>query len=248
MAQRPIIGITCMDLRLQDAPPRFAQNQSYVAAVERAGGAPLLIAPTGQVDCLSALYARCDGLLLPGGGDMDPGLYHQETRASLRSVSRIRDDTELVLARWALDPASPKPVLAICRGIQVLNVALGGTLYQDLSLRRRQTGEHDWQAHRRTHLAHAVHIVQPSRLHTISGAETLLVNSLHHQAIRRLAAGLTPTGRAPDGVVEAVEAASHPFALGVQWHPEELAPSAAPAHRLFDAFVEACSTHRIGCA
>jgi putative glutamine amidotransferase len=147
---------------------------------------------------------------------------------------------ELLLARWALDPDTPKPLLAICRGIQVLNVALGGTLYQDLSLRSHPTDGHNRTGEPRTCRAHRVDIVLPSRLSEIVGQESLQVNSLHHQAIKRLASRLTVTARAPDRVVEAAEVQGHPFALGVQWHPEELAVEDTAQQRLFDAFVGAC--------
>lgn len=233
----PVIGITCTDLRVEDAPPRYAQNQSYVTAVERAGGAPFLIPQIAEVDLLAALYRRCDGILLPGGGDVAPALYHERPRAELRSVSHVRDDMEMLLTRWALDPAAPKPLLAICRGIQVLNVAMGGSLYQDLSQRRRETQLHDSQGHARTYLAHQVEVVQPSLLYRVAGETVLQTNSFHHQAIKKPAPRLSVTAWATDGVVEAVEVPDHPFAIGVQWHPEELATIDGAAQRLFDALV-----------
>jgi putative glutamine amidotransferase len=236
----PTIGITCMELTIPGAPVRMAQNLSYVAAVLRAGGAPLLIPHVAGAGLLSALYARCDGLLLPGGGDVEPALFDEETRAQLVSVSRTRDAMELALARWALSQDAPKPLLAICRGIQVLNVALGGTLWQDLALQRHGTDLHNHTGVERNHRAHGVDVVPSSRLGEILGHGSLQVNSFHHQAIRRLASGLVVTARAPDRVVEAVEVEGHPFAIGVQWHPEELAAEDAAQQRLFDAFVAAC--------
>ena len=240
LSHTPVIGITCMDLQAPESPARYAQNQSYVSAVQKAGGAPFLIPHIAQVDLLSALYERCDGILLPGGGDVEPSLYHQRPRPGLRSVSRVRDEMEMLLVQWALDPDAPKPLLGICRGIQVLNVALGGTLYQDLSQRRRKTGSHDTRDQARTYVAHQVEIVQPSLLHRVVGASVLQTNSFHHQAIKKLAPRLAITARAPDWVVEAVEAQDHPFAMGVQWHPEELVAVDAAARQLFGAFVTSC--------
>jgi putative glutamine amidotransferase len=236
----PTIGIICMELKIPDAPERSAQKQSYIDAIVRAGGAPLLIPLLSQTDLLSAIYARCDGLLLPGGGDVAPALFHEERLAHLVSVSDTRDFMELTLARWAVGEDSPKPVLAICRGIQLLNVALGGTLYQDLSLLRQPTDGHNQTGEPRTQRAHRVDIVSPSRLSEILGQEPIQVNSFHHQAIKERASRLTLTARAPDGVVEAVEVQGHPFAIGVQWHPEDLAAEDAGQQRLFDAFVAAC--------
>lgn len=236
----PVIGITCMDFQLPESAARYAQNQSYVSAVQQAGGAPFLIPHVAQVDLLCALYGRCDGILLPGGGDVEPSLYHQRPRPGLRSVSRVRDEMEMLLVQWALNPDAPKPLLAICRGIQVLNVALGGTLYQDLSQRQRETGSHDTQGQPRTYVAHQVEVKQPSLLHRVAGASVLQTNSFHHQAIQKLAPRLSIAARAPDRVVEAVEVQDHPFAVGVQWHPEELVAVDAAAQRLFDAFVASC--------
>ena len=152
----------------------------------------------------------------------------------------MRDEMEMLLVQWALNSDAPKPLLAICRGIQVLNVALGGTLYQDLSQRRRQTGSHDTQGQPRTYVAHQVEVEQTSLLQRVAGASVLQTNSFHHQAIQKLAPRLSIAARAPDRVVEAVEVQDHLFAVGVQWHPEELVAVDAAAQRLFDAFVASC--------
>lgn len=134
-----------------------------------------------------------------------------------------------------------KPLLAICRGVQVLNVALGGSLYQDIQGLAPGAEKHDWKPdYPRDRLSHTVAVTPHTRLAHILGAASLPVNSLHHQAIRRVAPGLTVTACAPDQIVEAVEAGAHPFAVGVQWHPEELASGDVRAQRLFDALVEAC--------
>jgi putative glutamine amidotransferase len=146
---------------------------------------------------------------------------------------------ELTLARWAMGEG--KPLLAICRGIQVLNVALGGSLFQDIADQVPGAGKHDWYpGYPRDHRPHTVAVAPGSRLAQILGASELAVNSLHHQALNRVALGLTVVARAPDGIVESVEAPDHPFALAVQWHPEELTPADLGAQAIFDAFVMAC--------
>jgi putative glutamine amidotransferase len=132
------------------------------------------------------------------------------------------------------------PLLAICRGIQVLNVALGGTLYQDIKAQVPAAGKHDWgKVQSREYRAHNVEITAGTRLANIVGATTVAVNSMHHQALRDVAAGLSVVAHSPDGIVEAVESPGHPFALGVQWHPEELVNSDESAQHLFDALYRA---------
>jgi putative glutamine amidotransferase len=195
---------------------------------------PLGLAPETQ----RALYDRLDGLLLAGGGDVAPARYGAGPHPAVAGVSAERDETELALARWAA--AEGKPLLGICRGAQVLNVALGGTLYADLS-------EHPG-ALRHTYLAaeggfelraHPVAVSGASRLgRLLGGPAALAVNSLHHQACRALAPGLVAAAVAPDGVVEAVELPEHPFALAVQWHPECLAAEPESV-RLFAGLVAA---------
>jgi putative glutamine amidotransferase len=178
-------------------------------------------------------------LLLPGGEDVDPAFYGEARHEKCGRVSLDRDETELALARWAMEEG--KPLFAICRGIQVLNVAQGGSLYQDIQTQVPGTDKHDWYPdHPRDRQSHTLEIVPRTRLAQLSGTTSLPVNSLHHQAIKEAAPGLVVVAHAEDGIVEAVEAPDHPFALGVQWHPEELASRDARAQRLFDAFVEAC--------
>lgn len=247
------VGLTCSSLSPEDefGPPRLGQNRSYLRALTRAGATPLLIPHLDDPDLLRAAYQRVDALLLPGGVDVAPEEYGQRRHEKCGTVDPERDGTELALARWCLDDG--KPLLAICRGIQVLNVALGGSLYQDIEVQVPGAIRHDWYpGHPRDLLAHTVQIPPGTRLAAIvraepplpavpGGAIELEVNSLHHQAIRDLAPGLTVGALAPDGIVEAVEVEGHPFALSVQWHPEELAPADARAQALFDALVQAVS-------
>ena len=234
----PLIGVTCMTILAENYSPRIGMSQSYVTALLQAGAAPLLIPHVADKAVLRAVYERLDGLLLPGGGDIDPVHYGEARHEKCNEPSAERDGTELTLARWAMDGGMP--VLAICRGIQVLNVALGGSLFQDIQAQIPGAERHDWYPnHPRDRLSHTVAISPGTRLARIADATSLPVNSLHHQSVKDLALGLIETGRSPDGIVEAVEAPEHPFAIGVQWHPEELAGSDARAQRLFDSLVEA---------
>jgi putative glutamine amidotransferase len=234
----PLIGITCMTILAENYSPRAGMSQSYVNALLEAGAAPLLIPNMADKAMLRAVYQRLDGLLLPGGGDIDPVHYGEARHEKCNQPSAGRDDTELALARWAMDGGMP--VLAICRGIQVLNVALGGSLYQDIQSQIAGAERHDWYPnHPRDRLSHTVAVSPGSRLARISGTTSLEVNSLHHQSVKDLAPGLVETGRSPDGIIEAVEAPDHAFAVGVQWHPEELAGGDARARWLFAALVEA---------
>jgi putative glutamine amidotransferase len=238
--QIPTIGITCITIAptAEHRPPRLGQNQTYIQAVSRAGGAPLLIPHLTDEALLRRVYKRLDGLLLPGGGDIDPVYYGQVALEACGLPSLDRDKTELPLARWAAEEG--KPLLAICRGIQVLNVALGGSLYQDIPSQLPEAGRHDWYPDLPRDLRpHKVTIEPGTRLASLLGRGVQGVNSLHHQAADEVAPGLEVTARAEDGIVEALEVKDHPFALGVQWHPEELVGEDARQQGLFEALIEA---------
>lgn len=232
----PLIGITIHPTNAPDRNVLDTLVAAIVKAVERAGGLPLLIPLALDETTLRALYTRLDGVLFSGGGDIDPKHYGGQLTAQVGGVDSERDRTELTLARWAA--AEAKPLFGICRGSQVLNVALGGTLYCDVS-------EHPG-AHRHTYAPnlpfdlrpHAVQVEEDSLLARVLGEPMAQVNSLHHQASKEIAPGLRVVARAPDGLVEALEIIAHPFALTVQWHPECL-PEAPEMRRLFEAFVQA---------
>ncbi len=188
---------------------------------------------------LETIYRRLDGLLLPGGGDLDPAQYGQTRRAKLLGPDDDLDRVELALARWAL--RDDLPVLAICRGIQVLNVAAGGTLIQDIRSDRPGALAHesgpvlDWDL-----IAHEVSITPGTRLAGLVGGEPLAVNSRHHQAVDRVAEGFVVCAAASDGMVEAMEHPGRRFALGVQFHPEDLFETQPRLAALFAGFVAAC--------
>lgn len=236
----PTIGIICSTIQAEhgDGPSRYGQNQTYIDAMVRAGAAPLLIPQLVDESLLGKLYEGLDGLLLPGGEDIHPTRYGEAIHEKCGRITPERDETELTLTRWAVDDGLP--LLAICRGIQVLNVALGGSLYQDIQAQVPGAVAHTWYPnHPRDLRSHDVTISPGTRLADILGATSMGVNSLHHQAVKEVAPRLVVTARAPDELVEALEVEDHPFAVAVQWHPEELAPVDAPAQRLFDALVEA---------
>ncbi|MFN8503184.1 gamma-glutamyl-gamma-aminobutyrate hydrolase family protein [Kouleothrix sp.] len=233
----PLIGITTHAPGAQHRAALDTLLALIVAGVERAGGIPLLIPPGLAEPTLRALHQRLDGLLLSGGGDLAPGLYGGAPSEQIGGIEPERDTAELALVGWALAEATP--LFGICRGAQILNVALGGTLYADTAahpgaLRHTYFPEHPFDMR-----PHPVRVAEDSRLATIVGTPLLSVNSLHHQACRDIAAPLRVVATAPDGLVEAIELPGHPFALAVQWHPEAL-PEVAEQRALFEAFVAAC--------
>jgi putative glutamine amidotransferase len=240
--RRPIIGCTTYRKTAAQATPvqLMALMPTYPDAVAAAGGVPVLIPLGLDEDALSVLLSQLDGLLLTGGGDIAPEQYHSDRPDLISDVDRDRDRVEVFLAREAV--ARGVPLLAICRGHQVLNVALGGTLYEDVRQLMPGALKHDyWGDYPRNRLSHGVTVREDSRLGAILGKTTALVNSLHHQGVRDLAPGLEAVAHAPDGLVEGVEVPDHPFAIGVQWHPENLVHDDPDMLSLFRALVEAAA-------
>jgi len=232
----PVIGITGYADRSARPPniPIFALARTYIRAVTLGGGAPLVIPPYLAEDVLRAVFERLGGLLLSGGGDIHPTSYQEEDSGLLWRVDEQRDHAELTLARWSL--AEGLPLLGICRGIQTLNVAAGGTLIQDIPTQIADARSHSCVAGRPIpDIAHIVDVAPDSRLAAIVGAGEIGVNSAHHQAVRDVGSGLVATAWAPDGVIEALEHGEHPFCIGVQWHPEVMVEGRC----LFEGLIEA---------
>jgi len=231
---KPVVGLTLGD---GDKPGFHAMRLDYVRSVEQAGAVPVLLPPVRAED-LPALLDRLDGVLLSGGVDVDPVLYAQVPHPRLGKVNRGRDEFELALTREAL--RRDLPILAICRGHQVLNVAAGGTLVQDIASLVEGAMQHDASGPR-WRRSHPVELISPSRLREILGQDRVSVNSFHHQAVGRIGRGLVVTARCPDdGVVEGLEMPSRRFVVAVQWHPESFWNRPHSFQSLFDAHVDAC--------
>lgn len=234
----PVLGITTYAPR--ENLERFHLPVQYVHAVRRAGALPWLI-PPGEPH-LRELLARLDGLVLSGGGDIDPELYGgAKEHPELYGIHRERDETELALARAAFE--LELPMLGICRGCQIVNVAFGGSLIEHLpdevgpDVAHRGTGPG-------TSNLHEVELARGSKVLAIVGRPRPSTASSHHQAIRKVAPGFEISAHAPDGTIEAVERRDHPFYLAVQWHPEETAAEDAGQQRLFDALAAAAIHYR----
>lgn len=236
---QPLIGITCAEWVREDTG--WVYNRIYqpiALGVARAGGLPVLIPTRLEESALRQIYERLDGVLVPGGVDVDPAHYGEERHPKLGLVDAPRDALELALSRWAFE--DDVPLFGICRGQQVINVALGGTLVQDIPSQVETHIAHDQtDDHPRNRHAHAVEIDPGSRLAQVMGATRAEVNSLHHQSVGLPAPGLCVTALSPDGIVEALEHPGKTFVLSVQWHPEDMAHDEAAMQRLFDAFVAA---------
>jgi putative glutamine amidotransferase len=220
---------------------RTGVNVGYVKRVVQAGGLPLVLSPALGPDRAAEALAGMDGLLLSGGADIAPERYGTAPSPQLGTVEPERDAFELAL--FAAAQARGLPVLAICRGLQLVNVAAGGTLWQDLPSERPGTVNHQ-QAEPRSVRTHDVRVERGSRTERFLGVDALQTNSMHHQAIRDLGEGLVATGWAADGIIEAVESnGDGHWLVGVQWHPEDLGDG-GPDDGLFRAFVTAAAGRR----
>lgn len=236
---KPLIGITVhrrnSDIGNNDL---LALMPQYVDSVRHNGGLPVMVPLGLDDDELRDLFERLDGFIVSGGGDMQPELCGAEAHESIYGIDQDRDRIEMNLVKWAV--AEEKPFLGICRGVQVMNVALGGTLYGDIAAHAPNNPlKHNWfPGFPRTMLAHPIVVAEETRLAQILGAPIVEVNSLHHQAIKDAAPTVEVAAQAPDGIIEAIEVPNHKFALGVQWHPEWLQDQ--PAMRaLFGELVKA---------
>jgi putative glutamine amidotransferase len=238
----PLIGITCS----RKVGPSWAEiepwqrleivPEDYIAAIVACGGAPVLIPVLEDAKALKAVLCTLHGLLLSGGPDVNPLLYGEEPLQALGQIDEELDRMEIRAIREAMD--MDLPILGICRGIQVLNVALGGRLYQDIASQVRGAIKHRQEAAKRVK-THSVDIEPGTLLHKITGQEKLQVNSRHHQGVREPAPSLRACARASDGVVEGIEAADRRFVMGIQWHPDGLWSTDSAAKRILTAFIEA---------
>ncbi len=237
--KKPVIGIagTLSEPPLSSAfkdVKRDFTNEAYTLSLVKAGATPILL--PSVLSEAESLISLCDGLLLPGGFDIDPVLYRQEKSPLCEKTVRESDLFQLELLKMA--NMQGMPILGICRGCQLINVGFGGTLYQDISL-----GEEKGTVHAKRQkgvpFSHTVQLHKDSKLHTIFGSETLEVNSFHHQGIDSLGRGLVATALCSDGFVEAIEQKSDIWCVGVQWHPEAMMMASKVMLPLFSAFIEA---------
>jgi len=240
----PVIGITA-DLSADSSPrgtparePTLFLAQRYYRAVAQAGGIPVILPPISGASVIRQTLQLLDGIVISGGGfDIHPSYYGEKPIAQLGVIKSNRTEFELDITAAALK--NDLPVLGICGGAQALNVVLGGSLYQDIASQVPDATEHE-QSKKKNRSGHRVQIAGNSRLGGIVRRRSIEVNTTHHQAVKNLGRGLIATAVAPDGIIEAIESTRHRFAVGVQWHPEVLAPRRIDQRRIFDAFIAAC--------
>jgi putative glutamine amidotransferase len=218
-------------------------SQRYILTLTAAGAIPWLV-PLVDDDTLRGIYEGLDAVFLPGGADIDPATYGSDPHPLCDKTDRERDRVEVALAKWALE--DEKPILGVCRGMQLINVAAGGSLYQDLAEELPGALKHDYfpfrgQSFTRDYLAHEVRVAQGTRLAQMLGAGLVKVNSMHHQGVRQLGHGLVPTAVAPDGLIEAIEGEGDGYLVAVQWHPEALTDNDPLTRSLFADFIAAAN-------
>ncbi|MFI3175307.1 MAG: gamma-glutamyl-gamma-aminobutyrate hydrolase family protein [Bacillota bacterium] len=228
---KPILGITG---NYEKKTKRYSIGIQYIKAIKEAGGIPFLLTPSEEIPSF------IDGIIMSGGGDVDPLLFGEEPYANMHStdIDPLRDQFELSLCRYAFQ--KKLPMLGICRGMQVINVADGGTVFQDIYSQNEHLLEHSQQASN-THKIHKVTCKEDSQLFGIFKETTFLVNSLHHQAVSTLGANMVATAKSSDGIIEAIEHTTLPFVLGVQWHPEWLSDHFV----LFESLISQCNANKI---
>jgi putative glutamine amidotransferase len=245
--RRPLIGITCLARTDKDWSECAlgvwvdCLFRSYTRSVAAAGGIPMAIPLIEDVDLLTDMLSRTDGVIVSGGSDILPYLYGEQMRPGIGQIDPVSDEMELEIARQTL--LSEKPVLGICRGIQVLAVAAGGSLIQDINTQVPNALLH-WQPSPKNTFAHQVDLNEKSKLAQFVSTSRIWVNSHHHQAVRDVPPEFLITARASDGVVEALEHSLHPFYIGVQWHPEGTIDKDMPSLKLFEAFIKASANQR----
>ena len=231
---KPIIGVTT---DVDETGSQFTRL-AYIEAVQKAGGVPIIL-PTGNDQDVEQICRMLNGLLLTGGGDVDPSYFNEDPDPKLGDVTPERDSIELLLVSHMLK--ADKPILGICRGMQLLNIHFGGTVYQDLDSQYGDTLIKHSQKARSEFPTHSVTVKPQTKYHLIVNEDHIRVNSFHHQALKGIGGPLIVSGESPDGVAEAVESTEHAFVLGLQWHPELLLKRQdANSAKLFAAFIDAC--------
>ena len=240
---KPTIALVTARFESKSGSPTYQSRQVDIAAILAAGGVPVLLPAAIPLTEVPELVTQFDGFYLTGGGDLDPRLYGEQSHERVYGVNPERDAFELALVREVI--AQDEPLLTVCRGTQVLNVACGGTLYVDIASQLPSAEKHDWwPTYKRNKLVHDVLVTPGSLLAGILGEVGLRTNSLHHQSVRQLAGELRSVAFAADGVIEAVEHPDKRFVIGVQWHPEWLQDQ-QPMRNLYQAFIKQAERARL---
>lgn len=211
----------------------------YIASVEKAGAIPVIIPVTKSTETAKELLSKLDGILFTGGSDIDPQQYGELPQYGLGSIEPLRDQHEIALAKHALYETD-LPILGVCRGMQLLNVVAGGTLYQDLKQEKPDGIQHGLIGSPKYHPVHPVTIEKDSKFYHVFNTQIIGVNSYHHQAVKDIGEGFEATMLAPDGIIEGIELTEERFVCAVQWHPEMMAERNPQIRALFSAFVEKC--------
>jgi putative glutamine amidotransferase len=233
---KPLIGITTNISANSYGQPLVLLQQSYIRAVMQAGGVPVLIPSLTADDGWDALYARLDGILFSGGGDIGLEYSPGDPHPRIDDIDPLRDSVEIKMIQASASEG--KPFLGICRGCQVMNVALGGTLYTHIPDQLPGALDHSYPGNMRTVLVHQVKVEEGTHVAEIFNEPIIKVNSLHHQGLKDVPPSVRVAGYAPDGLVEAIELPDHPFGLAVQWHPEWLTDQEG-TRNLFKKFIDA---------
>lgn len=234
---KPVIGIPT-GLLYENEKTSFSVGLKNILAIEKNGGIPLLLPLCESSDCINAYLDRIDGVYFIGGGDIFPILYGEEPIRNLGSIAIKRDRFEIDLFNLAFE--RKLPILGVCRGCQVINVASGGSLYQDIYSQDLTQNNHSTNGIDNSEGYHFVKIDNTSKFYNIMGEESLLVNSLHHQAVKRLSDGYKVSAQSTDGVIEAIEYSGDQFCLGIQWHPEMMIERYDKFNKIFEAFINEC--------
>lgn len=238
VSMKPVIAVTCD----YDHTSRNSKiHEDYYRAVSIFGGLPILL-PGNNIEDVSSILGLIDGILLIGGDDVDPSFYGEIPHIKLGDINPYRDEFEMELTRCAVDMGMP--VLGICRGAQIMNVAMGGSLYQDIESQLENTPIKHRQKAPHWYGTHHVILDRESNLYDIVGQEDVKVNSFHHQSVKDIAPGFSAIGHAADGVIEAIELVDHPFVIGLQWHPERMIDRYDHAQLIFEKFIKSAKVYR----
>lgn len=233
---KPIIGVVPS---INETTNQYYSNIENTEAIKLAGGIPIILPYTESENNLLQLVNKIDGLYIAGGNDVDSKYFHEEPHEKLGEVNPTRDAFELKLLMRILNV--DKPILGVCKGMQMINIVLGGDLYQDITAQINENLVQHNQKARMVHPSHTIHIIEGTTLHRITNQTKILANSHHHQAVRKLGKDIMVSGQTIDGVIEAIESTSHRFVLGVQWHPECLIQAGdTSSKKIYESFIHSC--------